>query len=396
MKIGWIDFSPSDRDKVLSVIHLADEKGAVDELGIGVIRDAFAERFFPGTTTIQTKLKYFFLVPHILQDVVRSTNETDPQKLLLLLHEKERECCEMLKNNSDEKAIGIIGSTRLDNDKWIKRKPSDIYWGGIKALGIYTRSADSITDYLSIDAQQKAEKNSMNSLGKARTRSNQEEVFDDQFFVDNHINFWTLPYKKWKDNCQLEVTADEKRFFINALQKSHPNSLFNKIVNSKIAADDLTSFDKLGVLAHFELPEHEYATYKLGVTFSEFIYVARVCYNVSLSNGANEKANEEWDKIKGNLSDISRLDIDAIAKALGINIAPALRGFLFDLKKAYQSDKPQDRIIEIVRHREKQIKGSRAKLGKPYEKPQEWIGGGRLDYRLGIVKDYVKELNLIP
>ena len=48
MPLGWIDFSRSERNKVMNVIHLlnADNQGAVDELGIGVIRDAFCDFFF--------------------------------------------------------------------------------------------------------------------------------------------------------------------------------------------------------------------------------------------------------------------------------------------------------------------------------------------------------------
>lgn len=47
MPIGWIDFSRDERNKVLNVIHLLDEPGAIDELGIGAIRDAFADCFLP-------------------------------------------------------------------------------------------------------------------------------------------------------------------------------------------------------------------------------------------------------------------------------------------------------------------------------------------------------------
>lgn len=58
MQLGWIDFSKEDRQKALDVINLLSEQGAVDELGIGIIRDAFANYFFPGTSTIQTRAKY--------------------------------------------------------------------------------------------------------------------------------------------------------------------------------------------------------------------------------------------------------------------------------------------------------------------------------------------------
>lgn len=77
MQLGWIDFSKEDRQKAFDVINLLSEQGAVDELGIGVIRDAFANYFFPGTSTIQTRAKYFLIVPYMLKFLVVETSSGD-------------------------------------------------------------------------------------------------------------------------------------------------------------------------------------------------------------------------------------------------------------------------------------------------------------------------------
>ena len=58
---GWIDFSPSDRALVKEAIAGMKEEGTLDELGIGQIRDAFADLLFPGFSTIQTRAKYHFI-----------------------------------------------------------------------------------------------------------------------------------------------------------------------------------------------------------------------------------------------------------------------------------------------------------------------------------------------
>ena len=47
MQLGWIDFSKADREKALDVIRLFCKSEAVDELGIGIIRDAFSNFLFP-------------------------------------------------------------------------------------------------------------------------------------------------------------------------------------------------------------------------------------------------------------------------------------------------------------------------------------------------------------
>ncbi len=69
MPLGWIDFSKDERNKVLSVLDLLSEARTLDELGIAPIRNGFADLFFPGTSTIQTRAKYFMIVPYALKDL---------------------------------------------------------------------------------------------------------------------------------------------------------------------------------------------------------------------------------------------------------------------------------------------------------------------------------------
>jgi hypothetical protein len=46
-------------------VNLFREKGTLDELGIGVIRDGFADQFFPGTSTLQTRARYLLFIPWV-------------------------------------------------------------------------------------------------------------------------------------------------------------------------------------------------------------------------------------------------------------------------------------------------------------------------------------------
>ena len=65
MKIGWVDFSNSERNKVVSILRLLESQTALDELGVGTVRDAFSNLLFPGISTLETRAKYFVLVPYI-------------------------------------------------------------------------------------------------------------------------------------------------------------------------------------------------------------------------------------------------------------------------------------------------------------------------------------------
>lgn len=61
--IGWLDQSEEQQRKMREVIALFAEPGTVDELGIGVVRDAFSDLLFPGLSTVQTRIRYFLFVP---------------------------------------------------------------------------------------------------------------------------------------------------------------------------------------------------------------------------------------------------------------------------------------------------------------------------------------------
>ena len=135
MQLGWIDFSKTERNKILSVLDLLSQDGTLDELGIAPDRDGFANLFFPGTSTIQTRAKYFFLVPYAIKQLERS-DETNSNKFLRELNEIERECAQRLLDKN-EKEGGIIGRVSLKNGKWVKRTPADIYWAGLRKYGIF-------------------------------------------------------------------------------------------------------------------------------------------------------------------------------------------------------------------------------------------------------------------
>jgi hypothetical protein len=58
-----LDYSERERRKMLNVVDLFREHDTRDELGVGSVRDAFADMLFPGTSTIMTRARYFLLVP---------------------------------------------------------------------------------------------------------------------------------------------------------------------------------------------------------------------------------------------------------------------------------------------------------------------------------------------
>jgi len=129
----WLDYSEKDRQRAQTVIDSLREHDTRDELGIGTVRDALSDLLFPGTTTIQTRPKYFLLVPWVYQALERWTG-WERRTFSDVSRDARRRELEVLRYlmKSDDKE-GVIG--REAGDK-LKRLPSSIYWNGMEVLGI--------------------------------------------------------------------------------------------------------------------------------------------------------------------------------------------------------------------------------------------------------------------
>src|SRR5271169_4042948 len=128
---AWVDFDESSRRKMLDVIEKFRDQDTVDELGVGTIRDAFANYFFPGTSTIQTRARYFLFIPWIYNRL--EFKEVPSSKVAAVARESELQLIEALINAGVEENAGVIG--RRSRRK-LQRLPSNIYWIGLYLWGI--------------------------------------------------------------------------------------------------------------------------------------------------------------------------------------------------------------------------------------------------------------------
>ncbi len=135
MEIGFVDFSKEERNKVLLTLRLLGTPTALDELGIGVIRDAFADILFPGISTLQTRAKYFVLIPYLFEKAAHQKLSSG-RELYRWLVASEDKMVETLVKNSESGETGIIGREALKQNRTVKLKPSSIYWGGLRTFEI--------------------------------------------------------------------------------------------------------------------------------------------------------------------------------------------------------------------------------------------------------------------
>lgn len=380
MQLGWIDFSKEDRQKALDVINLLSEQGTVDELGIGTVRDAFANCFFPGTSTVQTRAKYFFIVPYILKDAVDGRYGKDIDRILTEIDADEKDCAKRLLN-SDSKVEGVIGSRVLPKG-WVSRRPSDIYWNGIKRYGIFCYKDLSIREYISSAVKNENQKSAIKSA--KYTYDEEENNNDDVDAGDiDSIKFWSLPSygNDWRDNLTIDLTKEESEYLNIQIQKETRGSLLEYILKNKIVLDEYDSFESLRYALSDKVDAETSDMMKLACDFNNLIYMARVRYNLMLSEGENKDALSEWERLRNDIKYKAQVNLDEVFFKLKlINIRT--KKFLCDIQSAFMTE-DIDLADETIHKRELHLKGSaRAKLMRTKEfDHSKWVGGKELDYR---------------
>jgi hypothetical protein len=142
--IGWLDQSEEHQRKMREVIDLFSESDSRDELGIGVVRDALSDLLFRGLSTIQTRARYFLLIPWAYLDVERrrvpSANMAEQARRLQtsLIY-----ALEAGNKEADKENVGVIG---IDAKERLKRLPDSVYWTGLGAFGV-RRYRGEMSDY---------------------------------------------------------------------------------------------------------------------------------------------------------------------------------------------------------------------------------------------------------
>ena len=391
MQLGWIDFSKEDRQKALDVINLLSEQGAVDELGIGIIRDAFANYFFPGTSTIQTRAKYFLIVPYVLREAVDGRYGRDVNRILKAIDSAEKDCGIRLLN-ADPKAEGVIG-TRVLPKGWVARKPSDIYWNGIRTYGIFCDYGLSITEYVSLATKLREEKK-VSRLGNRNDDTKENERDDLDAGDISNIRFWNLPiyHDDWRDNLSIELTKEEAFYLDKQMQKSTKGTLLEYVLKNHIDLNQFDSFAALTAALSEKVDAALANMMKLACDFNNLVYMARVRYNVMLSGGENDEAINNWDRIQQDIGHRAKVDLDAVFGELEL-INPRAKSFLCGIQAAFMAS-DIDMADELIRKRERSLKGAaRAKLSRTKEfDHSKWVGGGMLDYRFSNARRIVNDI----
>lgn len=368
---GWVDYSMQEQRDVLKTLNELSED-SVDALGLSVISDHYADKFFPGISTVQTRARYFVLVPYIFLELKKDLKK-DPKEELERL---EKECAKNLyKNNENE--TGIIGSQFVEKRKngWVKRSPSDIYWNGLKTYDILKKDC-SVKELIALL------KNGSTDIGYA---GNKNDDFDDTGDLeknqvwDREIEGLYGHYKKNKENCSVLPTPEERAFLKERICDKAQNSLIAAMLKGEITPAD--RFDELAITPAFQ-PD-----FKNAVAFSRFARLLTSYYTALISNGENKNAEKVITEYGGAYREFdSAVYADLPEKAQRALI------FLNECKSDL-SKNDTDALTEKIRNREKSLKSEkRAKSLHPDPNLYSHIGVRTFDFRYANAKQIINDI----
>lgn len=382
----WLDYSERDRKRSLDAIDSIAEHDTRDELGLGVIRDAFSELFFPGTTTLQTRARYFLIVPWMYLSL-------EGRRMPSVRVDKERVWFEnnlvgaLLSSGESDGVIGKVAGARL------QRKPSSIYWYGLGRWGIRRLNATQGRYQQSLDGYYRRRRQSRNAG---------DEVAE-QTAPNWHAGLPELP-AGWPDQASLTLRPIEGDYLAERLAVHAGDALLAYLATHGKPWQSTDFAWTHPQLAQF--PSEARFQLEHARLFSTVMHGAALLYNLML---AELRRNDEWvtyyqgrldawaQSIEHTRDSLSSWDTPAFWRLVinaGARVSAPTQRFVSEWIRLVQRDDAAERIADddrARRHigdRECRLKGSQARLTNP--RSLELWGGGSgtaaLDFRWGVTQ----------
>jgi len=392
--LGWLDLDAAASERVATLLRSLEEPDTLDELGLATVRDAFSAKLNPGTSTIQTRLRYFIFLPWIFGRLeARRVEAGDFARRLRANEARLIDCLRHLGSGN-----GVIGFSAGRN---LKRMPSAIYWGGLGSWGL--RRLDlSIAEYGRRAA----------ALGRQRP-----ERDDDNEATAPATAMWASlpppPDDFLEADLTFDLTRDEALLLVDHIRRHRPCSL-PAFCSARPSPAGQAGFP--WEVPTGGMPDRLVELLRHARCFSELTLGPQLVYNVLLARKA--RAEFGWDtgeveeRQLGRLEDWAQLlegrlgelrawaeDLPGFWHAVGVaGISGATTEFLNFVIRAGVDDPggfAEDRQVhERIARREIQLKSKRARLGNraALETWSGLPGGGQLSYRWRITRNYLAEI----
>ncbi|WP_045221889.1 DUF6361 family protein [Desulfonatronum thioautotrophicum] len=395
--LSWIDHDTAARERTLRILSLFQERETRDELGLGSVRDSFADQLFPGTSTIQTRLRYMLFVPWIYKSL--EDRKVPSSSFAQQADKIERSLITPLLASDDQ--AGVFGKTAGGS---LKRLPSSVYWSGLGAWGIRTMDLSQDEYHRRIDQIHELRRSLKEEEKLTRARGDDVDIEARRQTETWHPGLPPIP-DGFPSQADFALTRQEAEFIRDRIRISAPQSLLSFLTLHGKPTDvafpwehpDLGSFldaHKL-LMAHARL-------------FSESMHGAALVYNYQLAKvrssddlaDTHAQSFQKWKETLP-LGDIHAWDLNALWEATKIDgqaIHPRTQDFVrswINLVRLHAGDLLHNaEAAQLIRLREMWLKKGRSRFSNQ-RALEQWggkSGTARLAYRWSNVKTLLDDL----
>jgi hypothetical protein len=380
-----------------------DAQGVRDEIGFMYLHQAYADRFFPGTSVQHTRLRYALFVPWTYQKIaafdLRKRRESSIEKLVI--DEEVRLTGRLLNSGESD---GVIGRRVYPQRRASSQPATMVYWSALAAWGLLRRLDDGSVP------SRAAVHRAMSSI------SQHIRVHDDDGvpIEEIHSVFATLPPSppEWSNQGPITFKLREaersfmRRQMLTTRKASNEPSLLARLAEEPGRVTPATTLWSKGLVAIADSGDR--AALERARSSAALAAIGRGVYAALV-----EEMRDQRDRVPTSMFHRSKLP-EIVAryrdKALELDIAtlpqdaPGLPGsFLAVLAKTQswlESDKTPYGLLDPYLIAERKRKGNRARLvSSPLgrQKRAEWDNENHplatpLHYRWSIVRRMLLDL----
>ena len=393
--LGWLDLDAAASERVGTLLRSLEEPGTLDALGLGSVRDVFSSLLSPGTSTIQTRLRYFVFLPWIFARL--EEQRVPPAEFTRRLRDTEAQLIDCLRHLGPNQ--GVIGYAA---GRELKRLPSEAYWGGLGSWGL--RRLDlSLAEYGKRAA----------ALGRLRPDRD-----DDGNATKRAVSMWATTSEPPPNFLETELTFDlrpeEAQLLADYIRQRHPGTLLAVMCGQPELVIDT---DFAWNLPAAGMPQRLLEVLRHARCFSELTIGPQHAYNVLLARKAREEFGwdtseleaqelgylDDWVALIGERHEDLRAWADELPEFWAFlagfdSVSRATQEFV-DAMVTRSITNPAGFVDDPVVHgrirdREIRLKSKRARLAhrSALESWNQAPFGGQLNYRWPITKSYLTDL----
>lgn len=393
----WLDYSERERRKMLDVVDLFREHDTRDELGLGSVRDAFADLLFPGTSTIMTRARYFLLVPWMYQQQEKS--RTSSAQIAASARRAEIALVDVIRQSNDSAGnIGKLANTTL------KRLPSSVYWQGLSVWGIRTFRGSQAQYHRSLDRYYA-------QVTRHGGRALERDVEHDDLIPPNWHAGLIKPPLGFPKECSLSLTQREAEYLSERIRlgPGSAGSLLAELVAGQRGCEEVPFAwehpDSAG------LPEKLRLQLGHARNFSEIMHGAPLLYNLILAEQDHREegiakyrqAFKEWANLVAvrtkELSAWNREKFWQLVRSVNPRVTSPTYEFIntwwdlvLDSQAARLSESSAARLL--IRERERRLKKSLARIDNDRAR-ELWTGDSgtaQLEFRWRISQQLLADI----